>query len=69
MKRYSRIWFIITVVLICINLAASVYYRNFTGVVAWCLVLLAEFRMRSYDKEIDELRERVDYWHRIATGK
>jgi hypothetical protein len=25
--------------------------------------------MRSYDKEIDELRKWEDYWYKIATGK
>lgn len=69
MKRYDKTLFIVMVISVCINCLTSAYSQDLKELIAWCLLLFAAFLLRSNDKEIDELQEWEDYWHKIATGK
>jgi hypothetical protein len=69
MKLYSKPLFITTVVVIGMNILIQAYLQDFGEVVAWGLLMLAEFRVKNLEKSLDDSTEREDYWYRIATGK
>jgi hypothetical protein len=69
MKLYSKPLFITTVVVIGMNVLIQAYLRDFGEVVAWSLLMLAEFRVKNLEKSLDDSTEREDRWYRIATGK
>ena len=69
MKLYSKPLFTTTVVVIGMNILIHAYLRDFGEVVAWSLLMFAEFRMKHLEQMLDDCIEREDYWYRIATGK
>jgi hypothetical protein len=68
MKLYSKPLFTTTVVVIGMNILIQAYLQDFGEVVAWSLLMLAEFRMKNLEKSLDDSIEREDCWYRIATG-
>lgn len=62
MKRCDKIQFVVMSFCIGINCLISACSQDLTETVAWCLVLLSHFRMRSDDEYIDRL-------HEIVAGK
>lgn len=69
MKLYSKPLFIAAVVAIGMNILIHAYLQNFGEVLAWGLLMFAEFRFRDLEKMLEDSREWEDYWFRIATGK
>jgi hypothetical protein len=69
MKLYSKPLFITTVVVIGMNILIHACLRNFGEVVAFSLLMFAEFRIRCLEKLLDDSREQEDYWFRVATRK
>jgi hypothetical protein len=69
MKLYSKPLFITTVVVVGMNILIQAYLQDFGEVVAWSLLMLAEFRVKNLEKSLDDSREQEDYWFRVATRK
>jgi hypothetical protein len=69
MKLYSKPLFITTVVVVGMNILIQAYLQDFGEVVAWSLIMFAEFRVKRLEQMLDDSREQEDYWFRAATGK